>query len=841
MAAARPRTAAYSSQAVSSRAKTKVQTPKKNTSISRPPSKAELEKYLQELKDLQQQSASRSEENNKGFSVRYFEQDGNKRREVSPDDDSFEDSMGNLGSELKEALQELQSNLGSKEEVDTFQSVLREVAGDMDQVESAADLEKMMGRMESYTKSIDDEIESAASKSNLPQGVIDELRKELRDLSLFADDDDDQALVSSRKDVPQIPEKSWNSHQRKKISRLNIALARAYKQLRRNSRPTANTVSAVYKAYYHAAKTALSRSWSSVPIDVWDLLWTVLSADESISSNRLAHIAMLSRDMDEAKVTLSPSQQLLSIEAIFVHGRESKAIENWKRNVRALGDETAETFQSYWELGVRMFCRMGDMDQAERAVDRLLKRHNDPRILMPIIRTYSELTSPNSQQRAWATYRKMRHLLGKNMKLVDYDQVVSYFLVANQTENALYAFVDMMSDGEIDLTKQKYLPSIVANKFFLGKWLKRLIGAGDLDGAFQVVNFMRQRGVHAAPIQLNGLIGAWQRSGKATNLEHADKLAWDMIESRIHFVRSREASGGSKGSEVSVSAAPAPAPAAASASLPWPRATLETFCLMAENYRLRNLHQHMKALWAAFRDAKIRPDAFMMNQLLESHIQVGEVKEALNHYQFLVKDEGMTPDPHTFSTLWKTLAINRLYIVSPECIPDEIATTRALFRETIHHKSIFDEPEGFNGQLARKILHTFRRLNDRPGFLVALATLRQLFSFSPPELLVLELVLGTTKLSWDSAPRRQRLMLAKHTMDNQLLAFTDGNAEDLQGQTPQRRHALYEYLQRQFMPADGSDDDKRAIITEAMHQMGVHDFLTSKTEGETEMGERDSV
>ncbi|KAG5913435.1 hypothetical protein E4U42_001158 [Claviceps africana] len=824
--AARPRIASYSTKAVSSRSRTKAQTFTRNTSISRPPSKAEMENFLQGLKDLQQQSSSSSEENKTGYSVRFFEQDEHKRSEVSPEEGAFGDSIGGLdGSELKDALREIQSKLGSKEEKDAFQAVLREVAGDVDQVGSAADLEKMMGKMEDYTKSIDAEIESTASQSNLPPGVLDELRKDLRDLRLS----DDEAFGDSRANVPQISEKSWNSHQRKKISRLNLALTRASKQLRRESGLTANTVSAVYKAYYHAAKTALARSWSSVPVDVWDLLWTVLSADESINMHRLAHIAMLSRHMDEAKVTLSPFQQLLSIEAVFVHGWEAKAVENWKRSVGALGDGKAETFQAYWELGVRMFCRLGDMDQAERAVNRLLDRHSDPRILMPVIRTYSEQTTPESQERAWGTYRKMRDLLGKQMKLVDYDQVVSYFLIANQTENALYAFVDMMSDGEIDLTKQKYLPSVVANKFFLGKWLKRLIGAGDLEGAFKVVEFMRHRGVNASPIQLNGLIGAWQRSGAAANLECADKLAWNMIESRIHFVRSRGVSGGGA---VPVWAAPG---AAAPASLPWPRATLETFSLLAENYRIRKLHPQMEALWSAFRDAEIRPDAFMMNQLLESYLQVGQPKEALDLYHSLVGDEGMTPDPYTFSILWKTLAINRLHIVSRECLPDEVATTRRLFHETMQHRSVF-EPDGVDGQLARKMLHTFRRLDDRAGFVVALATLKQVLRFTPGEILVLELVIGSTKLSWDSPTQRRSLIQAKRAMDQQLVALAGGDVDKLEERSPKRRDALYEYLQREYMPKGGDDQDKRVMLMETMKQMGVYDLLLSGAETGTGTG-----
>lgn len=790
-----PRVAAYSSQAPP---KAKAKQPSRNhASVSRRPTKSELGQYLQGIKDLQQQS--RNDENSQGFSVRFFEQDGHKRSEV-PNGEAFDDSVGKLdGSELKEALRDIQASLGSKEEKDAFQAVLREIGGDMSGVESARDLEKMMERMEAYTKSIDAEIESAGS--NLPREVLEELQRDLRNLPLS--DHDWRPRVA----LPQISEKPWTPNQRKKISRLNVILARAFRESRRENGLTKNTVSAVYKAY-HAARITLARSWGHVPINVWDLLWTVLSADESINIHRLAHVSLLARDMSEARVTLSPSQQLVTIEAVFVDGWEAKAIENWKRCVSTLGDEKAETFQDYWELGVRIFCRAGDLDQAERAANILLSKRMDPRILMPLIRTWSEQATPKSQEQAWTAYRRMRELLDKEMRLSDYDQVISYFLTTNQTENALFAFVDMMSDGEIDLKKQKYMPSVVANKFFLGKWLKRLIGAGDLNGAFSVVEFMRKKGVTASPIHLNGLIGAWQRSGGATDLENADRLAWEMIESRIRFVKSRAAS-----------------PAAPEPIASWPRATLETFSLMAENYRLREVHARMESLWDAFRESEISPDAFMMNQLLESYLQAGQPKDALDLYRSLVTQRGISPDPYTFSALWKTLPINRLHVISPSSLPAEIISTRQLFSETVRFKSVF-EPDGMDGQLARKILHTFRRLKDNAGFLVALAALKQVFKFSPPETLVVELVLSTTKLSWDSASQRKRLILVKRTLDNELLAWAEGDVSKLEG--GRRGDALYEYLQRKFW-LEGADKQRREVLMDAAREMGSLDVLAPKS------------
>lgn len=790
-----PRIAAYSSQATSkSRKNARSRNP---GSISRRPNKSELSQYLQGIKDLQ--ANAKGDQDNEGFSVRFFEQDEHRRNEL-PDNEAFSHSVGKLdGSELKEALRDIQASLGSREEIDAFQAVLREVGGDVGNVGSAKDLEKMMERMEAYTKSIDAEIEHAGS--NLPREMLDELQRDLADLPLS-----DEGL-QPRIAMPQIPEKQWTPNQRKKINRLNVVLSRAFRESRRSSGLTKNSVSAVYKAY-HAARLTLARGWGHVPIDVWDLLWTVLSADESINIHRLAHVSLLARDMSEARVTLSPSQQLVTIEAVFVDGWEAKAIDNWKRCVSTLGDEKAETFKDYWELGVRIFCRVGDLDQAERAANKLLQRHMDPRILMPLVRTLSEQATTESQERAWTTYRKMRDLLGNSMKLSDYDQVISYFLATNQTENALYAFVDMMSDGQIDLKKQKYMPSVVANKFFLGKWLKRLIGAGDLHGAFSVVEFMRERGVAASPIHLNGLIGAWQRSGGAEDLERADKLAWDMIESRIRFVKSRAVGS----------------PAEPESTVSWPRATLETFSLMAENYRLRELHTRMESLWDAFHESEISPDAFMMNQLLESHLQAGQPKDALDLYRSLVTERGISPDPYTFSALWKTLPVNRLHTIAASSLPAEITTTRQLFCETASFRAVF-EPDGIDGQLARKILHTFRRLKDDAGFLVALTALKQVFKFLPPETLVMELLLGTTKISWESPSQRKRLILAKRTLDNELSAWADGDMDKLQGD--RRGDALYKYLQRKFW-LQGADEQRREGLMNAAREMGVYEVLANK-------------
>ncbi|KAF7543750.1 hypothetical protein G7Z17_g10491 [Cylindrodendrum hubeiense] len=764
--------------------------------ITRKPSKLELKQYLERIRSLR----SPKKEESKSFSVRYFEQNNNQRTELSSEDD-FGDSLNQLdASELKDALFEIKDELAGQEEKNAFDEVVTQMGGNWDKLKTADDLEKLVARMDAYTAAIDAEIDKTGAE--LPQEMLEELDRVMPGLPGLGN-------LGSRVTLPQIPEKPWTINQRKKITRLNSILARISREMGRDVKLTKKSVQGVFKAY-HSARLSLAHGWNNVPLEVWDILWKVFSVDESVNMHRLSHIALLARDMSAAKIVLNPVQQLLTIEAVFVDGWEAKAIDNWKRCVSSLGDENAETFQDFWELGVRMYCREGDLEQAQRAINKLLERQTDPRILMPLIRTYSELGTEEGQERAWSVYRQLRELLGQDMKITDYDQIIAYFLATNQTENALYAFVDMMSDGKIDLKKQTYLPSVVANKFFFGKWLKRLIGAGDLNGALSVVEFMRKKGVNAAPIHLNGLIGAWQRAGGVEDLERADDMAWGMIESRISFVEARRHEGsGSKAEALSDTA-------------PLPRATLETFSLLAENYRMRGLHDRLQVLWQAFRDAEISPDAFIMNQLIESYIQADQAKEALELYHALVTEQGVSPDPYTYSALWKTLGINRLHSVSEDALAGETEAARALFAETVKYKHVF-EPEGMDGQLARKMLHTLRRIKDNAGLIVALTALRDLFRFLPPETLVLEMILGTTKLSLDTTGHRSRLVLAKRNLDRALVTWADGDTAKLEG--PRRGVALFEYLQKHYWPEDAEESAKRNAFRQAATQMGVYDLL----------------
>ncbi|OHE98857.1 pentatricopeptide repeat domain-containing protein [Colletotrichum orchidophilum] len=758
--------------------------------------------------------------------LKFFEKSQSGKVEQLGGEDAFTDSLGgmaelekelnvNFAADMRRMLSRLQNEGGlGALGINDVESIANDFEGKLGDTKNP---EEMMENLDTYIKDLESQLEAAGfdvgefDDSN-PVATMDVIEATARE---------DPSKRKKNPRIPQIPEKAWSFNQRKRITRLNALLSRTTKEMRRGEDVTAKTAQSVWKTY-SAARQSLAKAWAHVPQDVWNLLWDILSLDGAHNPSRLTYLSLLARDMSEAKVALSPSQQLVTVEAMFVDGWEAKAIENWKRCMSTLGDSGADTFKEFWELGVRMFCQQGELVQGERAVNKLLERQLDPRILLPYIRSCAANPKVEARAKAWDAYRRMRDLLGSSMGLEDYDQVISFFLTTGQTEYALQAFVDMMSSGTVQLGGRERLPSQIGNKFFFGKWLKRLIGAGDLDGAHSVFEFMRFKGIEAASIQVNGLIGAWQRSGGANNLERADKLAWNMINARIDFVENRRRLSTMQGPVRTVEVTGNARMAA------MPKATLETFSLLAENYRLRNLHGDLAKLWDAFREAEISPDAFMMNQLLESYSQNGNISEARQLYRTLVYERQVNPDPYTFMALWKMLGVNRLHNIAGDELADEVRITRETFAEMVRFSSLF-KPDGLDGQLARKILHTFRRLKDKLGLVVALQAFKTVFDFTPPEVLALEMMMETTSLAWETTQARQKLRLVKRKIDAHVESRQKfiGGSLTLDEMTPKQRGEEYShYLQTSYMHDIGEMPDGH--VTQVAKEMGVHEILAGQ-------------
>ncbi|KAI0418009.1 hypothetical protein F5X98DRAFT_338657 [Xylaria grammica] len=708
-------------------------------------------------------------------SVNYFEQGKSGRIRRIQDEDEFGKALTDPGGELDARLKELEDQLQS---VTSIVKAIEEMGGK----EEAEKLRRQFAR------------DSDSDANNLLEEI-------------------DNASISSL----AIPINGLNGNRQDRIHRLNNQIRRCSRAWEKNS-VLPKDVQGLWKAY-SAARTTMSGRWHMVPTLTWEVLWRVLSTEYTFNTNRMSHIYALAKDMQQSGVALRPMQQILALEAIFMDGWENEAIENHRRHASTLG-ANPETFVPFWQLGLQMYCRIGDLERAERIAITILESpyETDPRFVQPLIKLCAE--TPTAVERGFKLYRDLRASLGDSMTIEDYDNIISYFLASGNTEYALFIFVDMMKPGSIDLLGAQQYPPRVANSFFFGKWLKRLIGAGDLEGAFNVIRFMKSRGITPQTIQANGLIGACLRSGAADNTEKAEEVAWMMINSRIQFVELRKRLD-------------LPNVNLYSSSNGWPRANLETFSLLAENYKERSLIAKMNPLWRSFQQAEIAPDSFFVNQLLWSFLQDGKGEIVPLMYEEMVKRFEFRPDSHTFMALWQALPANRFTRIFPKDLSTEVSRTRALFAEMMKHVSNFESKDGIeiDNFLARNVLHSFRKIRDHAGLLLAYRGLRRIFNYNPPDMVVFEMLLGTLDLE-RLAMRREgsKLIRARASLDHYLAhrheeLVKSEEISDGEDMPPERRNeetGNFLELQLETAFSDMEEGNAQRLAMEAAEEMGLH-------------------
>lgn len=543
----------------------------------------------------------------------------------------------------------------------------------------------------------------------------------------------------------------------KVLNNLNSSMERSTKLLRKNQLHHRH-ISKTW-TYFIKAKSVLSNPNMLVPKDAWDSLWAIFSLDSEENPRRMAQIRGLCQAMVDYGVQLSDEQQLLQVEAAYFEGYETVAIETWKRLCPTLGD-SGSSAMAFWELGVRLWSQHGDIERAERACQAVLDRASastpaDSRVLLYLITAYVSTPDLAAVEKGFKLYRRMRDLaaeLDKPMEIDDYDNVISIFLTRGHTDYAMYAFTDMIYSGTINLHGKTKLPNSLGNHFFFGKWLKRLIGARDLDGAYKVLVYMQQNGVMAAAVQVNGLIGAWLRTRTAEDRKKAEHLAWSMIHARKAFVelRQRERSiewpirlydgrpndKEHKGDELD--------------HMMVPRASAETFVLLAENYRERGLFGRLEELFVAYKECEIGGDAMMMNELIMAAVTQGNAQKARELYVLMVHEHAIMPNTDTYAILFKSLPINNLRgreltQIAPELTAESNRQARDLFKDMTTSAWLYqDRRRTRNGEISEEqvklILHTFRKCADWAGVVVALVCLRDLMRFKITRNVLLEMI-----------------------------------------------------------------------------------------------------
>ena len=699
----------------------------------------------------------------------------------------------------------------------------------------------------------------APANSKAETEAIKALRREI-----FKDD----ATASSftQEGDPNIPLQLSPIHN-KFLQRLNKALFDAAKDV---SDPLPRK--ALWQAYQRCRLRKLP-FLDLVPKQAWDILWATQLTTPIDVPHRAEHLRTLAADMQECGNMLNIEQKIISIESLSLGGRHDEAINQWHGHQRLLSQDEQSSF-AYQSLGVRLYASQSNPFNAEQIALRIvakseaehIKEH--ARILIPVIDAWARARDETGIGKAWTLYLRLRMLMGSELNLRDYDEITTGFLNSGRTDIALAVFKDLMLTGEksmyrsdelyrkslglieqiqwdsvdyseltkVSLTALTVLPQHFQNKFFFGSWLKKLIGMGKTDAAAMVIDLMYERNTRPDAKHLNGIIGAWLRSGNAANKEKAEQMGWAMIYERLDFVARRRGDGLPR--EASSNRLPERVKRTV------PPATIETFSILLQHYENRGLQEQIQVLREQLPVAEIQPNSYFMNHLLYAELPRGDHGKAWQLYQQMSRK--VKPDLETFACLWdcEKTHLDRLTLYKTDDYPGPRRIMCEMFSwlSKLDGGSRAKAQREFSKELYDQIVRCFCLAKDIEGTIVGLYALRESFQFYPdPEtsrmvtLQAASMGVGTPKRK----SRRSRLSNNVHGKANitnmmQVLALIASQratalkekgieieANDERRQKEEHLYILVLFLRAILQKLSNDEHDLEKKIEEAAWEMGV--------------------
>ncbi|KAF2459962.1 hypothetical protein BDY21DRAFT_281560 [Lineolata rhizophorae] len=556
----------------------------------------------------------------------------------------------------------------------------------------------------------------------------------------------------------------------------------------------------LWKAYLRA-KESIPGFLTAIPDQTWDLLWKGESEEGISNPNSMAHLKTLVEDMDSIGKESTLEQRLAHLEAIFVEGNRQDALKEWEDSHDISGGRSVDGHKpEFLSLGIRMYAHDGNLDRAVVILQELLETYPlaDPRAIISMVKALIRRGTSKDLQQAWALYQLLRQLLGTSMTMEDYDIVSLSFMESGNKDLALGVFRDMMLVGDrkdgperdasvvqhqamrhiqemrsIDASKESVdstflaalamLPRRFHNKWFYASWMKKLIGMGRPDAAAQVLELMFERGCRADAIHVNGIIGAWLRTGDTKDKEKAELMAWAMIQARLEFVSRRRADQLGRSAETTVSI-PNKSPND-KIRVPRflrrnvPQATIETFSVMLLHYVNRLNGDRIKQITDALHQAEIKMNSYFMNHVLVAEMRSRSYSNLWARYLRLSKT--VRADVHTFTLLWDAMIkqIEQARAGRLRGYP----TPRLLMR---HMMTWLDELDSdwrtqmiarFTAQLYDRIIECFDKANDLPGSLVVMHAMHSRFGVGPQKRTSDSLVQEIARISFRADGKTPRM------------------------------------------------------------------------------------
>jgi hypothetical protein len=680
------------------------------------------------------------------------------------------------------------------EELDRLQhavdSQIKEIEDDLggrDSVKGSpvGDIDEQLLFFESFAEALSKEAPDLLPKDTL--NVLSEVQTPAPSNETLSSDQRD-AKVNARELHVAIPRSKYAPGGQAHIAHLNDALSKAAEKPFSNRKDLWR--------WYSLSRKALSTGWQYIPESIWQILWREFSVESEENPDRMAHIQILGEDMEAASINLRPEQTMLFIEAMFLNERFEEAIARWEalRPSVTLLDSTAIP---YWALGIRMLANAAQPQKAQEAADILFndfKADHESRALISLVRSWLKSEDIGAIQRAWAIYVRLRSRFGCNMEMQDFDDVATLFFEADRPDLALAVFRDMMisrdplakSFDSVILYKREMgckslksfapncdeliwrsadpftvLPRKFNNKYFFGSWIKKLVGDGQIDSAAKVVELMCQRHIRPDAMYLNGILGAWFRSGLEQNQEKAATMAWKMIQARLEFVRNRALK--KRHFEGRVRAVEQlPKEDFSRPSLLWSPATanIETFTVLIQHYQSLGQKEHVQELLNTIGAAEVRPNTTFLNGLLELGTAIHHRRWMWSLYARYVQVGGVLPNQYTFTLLWSSMKENVDPVLSVSSSRAGFPSCRELFAELVKYAPAMRTDDSLR-EMYDKIILCFGLSDDQVGTAIAIRAMQRLFDMYPNEDTVRSVVFQLAKAGSRNAaglrPRRLNL------------------------------------------------------------------------------------
>jgi hypothetical protein len=668
--------------------------------------------------------------------------------------DEIDEELRELSGERGSVVEPLLHNL-SKEERDRFHTALRESESE-----------------ETDEPPTDQEIEIV--EKVMMEVFPEELMKDMRSSR-------NKALLSGLADqMDLLPDEYMH------IRRFNNDLGRAA------DRPSIENYRKQAWRSYIRCKEKVPSFLPLVPDAAWNALWASQVHTCQDSPERTERLIVICSDMQRSGKDLTHDQKVLLLEALILKGRHAEALTYWESQKNLLNDQSSST--EYNLIGVRLFALQGNPRKAQQIALDILAEGGEgiSRILVPVIEAWVRSGGDIGTRHAWAVYLYLRAQLGPDIKPDDYDKVAMGFLKAGRTDFALAVFKDLMLMREktkyestelyktsiglvgklhsksislteltnISLTALTVLPRKFQNKYFYGSWIKRLIGMGETDAAVVVVDLMYERGVKPAAIHLNGIIGAWLRSGRSDCERKAEQLGWAMIHERLDLVRQRSGENISTDADLQ-------APSGTQVPLHIRRtvcpATIETFALLLLSYERRRMLKHVQLLRDYLPRAEIPPNTYFMNHLIYAELRHARLGNARKIY--LSWCHKVPPDLATFAALWdcEKASLNRISPSSSTKFPPprRLMCEMMTWYSKLSAKHRQEVRKIFSKDLYDQIIRCFCLAHDLEGTLVALYGLKESFGFTSDPDTARMITLQVTSMGMNDAKasgrRRPRL------------------------------------------------------------------------------------